>query len=88
MHPQLVVMETCSITGWVHDLCVKQGYEVLVADPSQEARADLLKKGKKARQIVSKLSQSLGDRSKSVLPKQIERNGSHNGKISWGIAVT
>lgn len=37
MRPQLVVMETCSITGWVHDLCVKQGYEVLVADPSQEA---------------------------------------------------
>lgn len=37
MRPQLVVMETCSITGWVHDLCVEQGYEVLVADPSQEA---------------------------------------------------
>lgn len=37
MQPQLVVVETCSITGWVHDLCVNQGYEVLVADPSQEA---------------------------------------------------
>jgi len=37
MHPQLVVMETCSITGWVHDLWVEQGYEGLVADPSQEA---------------------------------------------------
>jgi len=37
MRPQLVVMETCSITGWVHDLCVEQGYEVVVADPSQEA---------------------------------------------------
>ncbi len=37
MCPQLVVMETCSITGWVHDLCVERGYEVLVADPSQEA---------------------------------------------------
>lgn len=37
MQPQLVVMETYSITGWMHDLCVKQGYEVLVADPSQEA---------------------------------------------------
>jgi transposase len=35
--PQLVVMETCSITGWVHDLCVALGYAVLVADPSQEA---------------------------------------------------
>lgn len=37
LHPELVVMETCSITGWVHDLCVEWGYEVLVADPSQEA---------------------------------------------------
>lgn len=37
MRPQLIVMETCSITGWVHDLCVKQGYKVMVADPSQEA---------------------------------------------------
>ncbi|NEQ55165.1 MAG: IS110 family transposase, partial [Leptolyngbya sp. SIO3F4] len=35
--PHLVVMETCSITGWVHDLCVEQDYQVLVADPSQEA---------------------------------------------------
>ncbi|EKV00203.1 transposase [Leptolyngbya sp. PCC 7375] len=35
--PHLVVMETCSITGWVHDLCVDQDYPVLVADPSQEA---------------------------------------------------
>lgn len=35
--PQLVVMETCSITGWVHDLCVAMGYAVLVADPTQEA---------------------------------------------------
>jgi transposase len=35
--PHLVVMETCSITGWVHDLCVSLGYAVLVADPSQEA---------------------------------------------------
>ncbi len=34
---QLVVMETCFITGWVHDLCVAMGHAVLVADPSQEA---------------------------------------------------
>ena len=36
-HPHLVVMETCSITGWVHDLCVALGYRVQVADPSQDA---------------------------------------------------
>lgn len=35
--PQLIVMETCSITGWVHDLCVELGYQVLVANPSAEA---------------------------------------------------
>ncbi|MEM7796132.1 MAG: transposase, partial [Cyanobacteria bacterium P01_C01_bin.118] len=35
--PHLVVVETCSITGWVHDLCVAEDYRVLVADPSQEA---------------------------------------------------
>ncbi|WP_421659427.1 IS110 family transposase [Leptothermofonsia sp. ETS-13] len=37
IQPQLVVMETCSITEWVHDLCVAMGYTVLVADPSAEA---------------------------------------------------
>jgi transposase len=35
--PELVVMETCSITGWVHDLCKNLGYRVLVANPSQDA---------------------------------------------------
>jgi transposase len=35
--PELVVMETCSITGWVHDLCRSMGCRVLVANPSQEA---------------------------------------------------
>ena len=35
--PHLVVVETCSITEWVHELCVEQDYSVLVADPSQEA---------------------------------------------------
>ncbi len=35
--PDLVVVETCSITGWVNDLCVAEDYRVLVADPSQEA---------------------------------------------------
>jgi transposase len=32
--PELVVMETCSITVWVHDLCMSLGYRVLVANPS------------------------------------------------------
>jgi hypothetical protein len=35
--PELVVMETCSITGWVHNLCQNLGYRVLVANPSQDA---------------------------------------------------
>lgn len=35
--PDQVVIETCSITGWVHDLCELLGYRVLVANPAQEA---------------------------------------------------
>jgi len=34
---QLVVIEACAVTGWSHDLCVEQGFKVLVTNPSQEA---------------------------------------------------
>jgi len=36
-HPDLVVIESCSISGWVHDECVAIGYKVLVCNPNQEA---------------------------------------------------
>ena len=35
--PELVVFESCSISGWVYDLCAECGLTTLVADPNQEA---------------------------------------------------
>ena len=35
--PELVVIESCGLAGWVHDLCTAEGYEVLVCNPNQEA---------------------------------------------------
>jgi transposase len=35
--PDLVVIESCSLAGWVHDLCTAEGYQVLVCNPNQEA---------------------------------------------------
>ncbi len=35
--PDLVVIETCSIAGWVHDLCCQRGVTCQVANPSSEA---------------------------------------------------
>ena len=35
--PDLVVVESCSISGWVHDVCTAEGYQVLVCNPNQEA---------------------------------------------------
>jgi transposase len=37
MQPNKVVIETCTISGWVYDLCQGQGFEVVVANPSSEA---------------------------------------------------
>ncbi len=37
MQPNKVVIETCTISGWVHDLCKGHGFEVIVANPSSEA---------------------------------------------------
>lgn len=34
---ELVVLEACSISGWVHDACVALGTRVLVCNPNQEA---------------------------------------------------
>jgi transposase len=36
-HPDLVVIESCGLAGWVHDICSEEGYEVLVCNPNQEA---------------------------------------------------
>jgi transposase len=36
-NPDQIVIETSSITGWVHDFCRSLGYPVLVANPSAEA---------------------------------------------------
>lgn len=35
--PDLIVFEACSLAGWVHDLCLELGFEVLVCNPNQEA---------------------------------------------------
>jgi transposase len=35
--PQLVVFETCTIAGWVHELCERLGVPCLVANPNSEA---------------------------------------------------
>jgi transposase len=35
--PDLIVFESCSISGWVHDLCSECELRTLVADPNQEA---------------------------------------------------
>ncbi len=35
--PDLVVIESCGLAGWVHDVCAAEGYEVLVCNPNQEA---------------------------------------------------
>jgi transposase len=36
-HPDLVVIESCGLAGWVHDICTEEGYKVLVCNPNQEA---------------------------------------------------
>ncbi len=35
--PDLVVIESCGLAGWVHDVCTAEGYKVLVCNPNQEA---------------------------------------------------
>ncbi|MBM0745608.1 IS110 family transposase (plasmid) [Phormidium sp. CLA17] len=35
--PDQIVIETSSISGWVHDFCQSLGYKVVVANPSAEA---------------------------------------------------
>ena len=35
--PDLVVIESCSLAGWVHDICTAESYQVLVCNPNQEA---------------------------------------------------
>jgi transposase len=35
--PEQVVIETSSISGWVHDLCQRLDFKIIVANPSQEA---------------------------------------------------
>ena len=35
--PDLVVIESCTIAGWVHDVCTAKGHELLICNPNQEA---------------------------------------------------
>ena len=35
--PDLVVIESCGLAGWIHDVCTDEGYDVLVCNPNQEA---------------------------------------------------
>jgi transposase len=37
LHPDQVLIETCSISGWVHDFIEGLGYKTTVANPSAEA---------------------------------------------------
>ena len=36
-NPDQVVIESCSIAGWIHDVCAEEGYQVLVCSPHEEA---------------------------------------------------
>jgi transposase len=36
-NPDLVVIESCGIAAWVHDVCCEAGFKVLVCNPNQEA---------------------------------------------------
>ncbi len=35
--PNLAVIESCTIAGWVHDVCTAKGHKVLICNPNQEA---------------------------------------------------
>jgi transposase len=35
--PDQVVIESCSIAGWIHDLCTEEGFQILVCSPNEEA---------------------------------------------------
>ena len=35
--PDLVVIESCTIAGWVHDVCTSQGHKLRICNPNQEA---------------------------------------------------
>src|ERR1700690_3861265 len=35
--PEQVVIESCSIAGWIHDVCAEEGYQVLVCSANEEA---------------------------------------------------
>jgi len=35
--PDMVVIEACGLSGWIHDVCTEEGYKVLVCNPAQEA---------------------------------------------------
>jgi transposase len=35
--PDLVVIESCTIAGWVHDVCAAKGHKMLICNPNQEA---------------------------------------------------
>jgi transposase len=35
--PDLIVIESCTIAGWVHDVCTSKGHKVLICNPNQEA---------------------------------------------------
>ena len=37
MQPNKAVIETCTISGWVYDLCEGHGFSVVVANPNSEA---------------------------------------------------
>ncbi|XGV97514.1 MAG: hypothetical protein ACAF41_32940 [Leptolyngbya sp. BL-A-14] len=52
-------------------------------NPSLPEKAGLIywKKGKERREIVGKAASALGNGLKAVVPKEIERYRSHNGKI-------
>ena len=59
--PDLVVIETCSIAGWVHDLCCHHGVQCDVAQPSNVAGSNGTTQSASRPGIGGQAGQSSGD---------------------------
>ena len=75
--PELVVIESCSLAGWVHDECTAEGYQVLVCNPNQEAWKWKHVKRKTDRDDALKLAKLAA--LEQLVPVYIP--GRHNGNI-------
>jgi transposase len=73
--PDLVVIESCGLAGWVHDVCTSEGFEVLVCNPNQEAWKWRNVKRKTDRDDAQKLAKlaALGQLIPVYIPSQKQR---------------